>query len=188
MKQLLILVLVLITVQPLFGQLDTTSMRQKRDSSNNIKETNLPIPEFKKKPYLLDENSNSLIELEKPNITVQGKLKGIGKAQSISIVDDPSSPVKIKKTDTLRFIVRGTPDVDPRDEFELIQFTVKKNKREIVVDEANGWKGTSKTVYTKIPYSIKKVIEGVYLLLVFNLHPGEYFIANSGIYYAFSLE
>lgn len=185
MKRFVIFLIALGLLTKLYAQQDSL---QKIDNKNGMNENSFPLPEFLKKPYFLEIKSNSLIELEKPRITSKAKLTGFGKAAAFAIVDNPSSPVKIKKTDVQNFIAKVSSGADPTTEFELVAFTVKKDKRQVKITEANGWNGTTKTVYETIPFQIKKLDEGAYLLIVKSLPPGEYFIATDGAYYAFSIE
>jgi hypothetical protein len=187
MRCLIIYILLAFFTKSLAAQNDTLSVPPVSSSDFKIKRH--LIPEFRNRPLYIDIRNNSLVELEKP--IFKTKVKGAGFAKSgyymVAVYD--KSPVRIKKTDTLIFIARVTPGSDPTDIIELSVFSSKGNKRKTqVVTEIDLWNNTAKNPYERMSYSTKKVAEGVYLLLIEKLNPGEYFFAVKTGLYAFGID
>jgi hypothetical protein len=161
--------------------IDSVSFGNKKVISKNL------IPEFLNRPSYIDFEKDSLIDLEYPKSYRSQRVK-FGKSGYFTTVAHSHSTVRIKKTGILNFIVRLESGTDPRVRFELLAFTIKKDCREIQLSEMNHWKNTVTTIYTKIDYQIKKVSEGVYVLIISNLNAGEYFFGTTEEVYAFGID
>ena len=103
-------------------------------------------------------------------------------------LENANSAVRILHADTLKFIVRVNAGVDPRIYFELMALSIRKDKREIKVTEVSAWKNTKQSVYEKIPFTISKVQDGVYILLLPHLATGEYLFSTDKGSYAFGID
>jgi len=154
------------------------------DSLQPASRINSPsVPEFVNQPFYLDKIYGRLVKLERPRVHTGINFKG----QFVE-VDSSKSFVRVGKADTTRFIVRVSAGTDPRDLFELIAFTIKNGKRRCQVTGTKGLALQDKYVYKKIDYELRKAGEGVYILLVNSLPPGEYYFASHDGAFAFGID
>lgn len=145
-----------------------------------------PLPEFNDKPAYYDTKEKKLVELEKSQYNTTAKAKGIFKAEAGFYMDGSSSPVKIKKQDELKFIVKVTPGTDPTSVLDLAKFEVRSDKRVLITAKAKVTSSTNS--FTKINYGVEKVKDGYYYLNVKNLAAGEYFFGSAEFMFAFTIE
>lgn len=144
------------------------------------------LPEFKDKPAYFDVNKKQLKELEKSQYSTMAKAKGLFKAEGGFFLKGASSNVKIEKQAELKFVVKVTPGTDPTSVFDLVQFEVRNDQRVLITTTA---KSTStSTSFEKINFSVKKIKEGYYYLIVKDLNKGEYFFGSTDFMFAFSIE
>ncbi|MCC5654986.1 hypothetical protein LC609_35535 [Nostoc sp. XA013] len=144
------------------------------------------LPEFNDKPAYFNAATNELIELEKSQYNTMAKAKGLFSAEGGFYLNGIKSSVTIKNKSTLKFIVKVTPGTDPTSVFDLVKFEIRKDKRVLITTKA---KATStSTSFDKINYTIEKVKDGYYYLVVKNLASGEYFFGSGDFMFAFSLE
>lgn len=150
-------------------------------------QTNLyPIPEFNDKPAYYNASGNSLQDLERSQYNIMAKATGITKAEAGYSLKNPKSYVHIPFSDTLHFIIKVLPGADPQAVVELIPFEVRGDKRVIITSKGK-LTGTT-TVYEKIEYRVSKIGDGIYLLTVLNLKPGEYFFGGNEYMFAFGID
>lgn len=150
----------------------------------NVKAQNLP--EFKDKPAYLDVKKEQLIELEKSQYNTMAKAKGLFKAEGGFFLKGASSNVKIEKKAELKFVVKVTPGTDPTSVFDLVQFEVRNDQRIFITTTAKST-GTS-TSFEKINYSVNKIKDDYYYLIVKDLNKGEYFFGSNEFMFTFSVE
>ncbi|HET9825530.1 MAG TPA: hypothetical protein VFP87_09350 [Chitinophagaceae bacterium] len=183
MKKILILLLCVFYGSKIFSQTDSLQL---------ISKTNDPlVPEFLNKPFYLDAGNHRLLDLEVPMVDSKSRFVGLSKHGLFAEINSPNSSVRISKADTIKFIMRVTAGKDPRDLCSFGVFTVKKDKREVEVTEYSRWGGvvtSQKDVSKKVPYEIKMVEEGVYLLLLTSLAPGEYYFVTNNKTFAFGID
>lgn len=143
------------------------------------------LPEFNDKPAYFNSNTNELTELEKSQYNTMAKAKGLFSAEGGFYLNGAQSSVKIANKNVLKFIVKVTPGTDPTAVFDLVKFEIRKDKRVLITTKA---KATStSTSFEKIPYTIEKIKDGYYYLVIKNLASGEYFFGSNDFMFAFSL-
>lgn len=144
------------------------------------------LPEFNDKPAYFNSGTNELIELEKSQYNTMAKAKGLFSAEGGFYLNGVKSSVAIKNKSILKFIVKVNPGTDPTSVFDLVKFEIRKDKRVLITTKA---KVTStSTSFEKINYTIEKVKDGYYYLVIKNLASGEYFFGSNDFMFAFSLE
>jgi len=158
-----------------------------KDSSSIFSDNKL-IPEFSNRPLYMDLKNDKLVDLEKARVGTKTRLVKFGRAGIYAELENANSAVRILHADTLKFIVRVNAGVDPRIYFELMALSIRKDKREIKVTEVSAWKNTKQSVYEKIPFTISKVQDGVYILLLPHLATGEYLFSTDKGSYAFGID
>jgi hypothetical protein len=148
-----------------------------------------PVPEFLNKPAYYNDHDTSLLQLERSpyHQIIKTKALGFGGATGGFFLDGAASPVRIVAGTNVQFIIKVTPGVDPETILELCQFTIKDGKRFIITVKATLGTGNT-SVYVKIPFDVKKASEGVYVLTVSNMKPGEYFLGGSDQMFAFGVD
>ncbi|HET9825531.1 MAG TPA: hypothetical protein VFP87_09355 [Chitinophagaceae bacterium] len=152
-----------------------------------------PTPEFNDHPLYYDEGRNQLLELERPKIHEKQKrnassvLTGIGKVNIYILADGEHSPVRIKKKDTIQFMMRLTPGIDPSSAAELTAFTFENKQRTLLVSDVKTFKG-SEEVFKKIHFQPQRIREGIYVLRIANISTGEYGIATEAGVFAFGID
>ena len=147
---------------------------------------NTQLPEFNDKPAYYHAKDKKLVELEKSQYNTLAKAKGIFKAEAGFFLNGTTSPVKISIQEELKFIVKVAEGVDPTSVFDLAKFEIRDNKRVLITAKANATSSTNSL--TKINYSIEKIKDGYYYLVVKELDKGEYFFGSSQFMFAFSIE
>jgi hypothetical protein len=166
--------------------LSTTLLLSQKDSSL-IFSGNKLIPEFSNRPLYMDLKNDKLVDLESARVGTKTRLVKLGRAGIYAEIENANSAVRILHADTLKFIARVNAGVDPRIYFELMALSIRKDKREIKVTEVT-WKNTTQKVYEKIPFTISKVKDGVYILLLPHLAAGEYLFGTDKGSYAFGID
>lgn len=144
------------------------------------------LPEFNHKPAYYNSSTNELIDLEKSQYNTMAKAKGLFSAEGGFYLNGTKSPIAITNKGTLKFIVKVIPGTDPTSVFDLVKLEIRKDKRVLITTKA---KVTStSTSYEKVNYTVEKIKDGYYYLVVKNLVAGEYFFGSNDFMFAFSLE
>ena len=158
-------------------------------ASGTLSAKEYPIPEFLNKPAYYNEHDASLVSLERSPYQplVKARALGLGGGTAGFFLEGPASPVRITASANLEFMLKVTPGVDPETILDLGQFTIKDGKRIFITTKIKLLSADS-TSYAKIPYGIKKTSEGVYLLSMSNLKPGEYFLGSADYMFAFGID
>ncbi len=172
---LIILAMVVVVISyPPFESLNAKSQGQK-----------LPEPENIGAFYFLDSANNSLIALEKQIATV--KKRGMFKGEVLAEIKGEKSPVRFKTDQKLEFVVSLPNGVDPN-KSQLVIWTVKKGKREVVMVEAT-WTG-SKANPVFLPYNVTKFGNAYKFTPARPLSAGEYAFSPSDSYdtYCFGID
>lgn len=144
------------------------------------------LPEFNNKPAYFDKDHQQLIELEKSEYNTVARAKGLFSAESGYYMEGSSSNVKIKEQPELKFIIKVNEGVDPETILDLVQFDIKKGQRLFIISKAKI--GSTKTTFQKIKYSIEKIKNGFYYIVVKQLPKGEYFFGTNDFMFAFSVD
>ncbi len=147
---------------------------------------NTLLPEFNDKPAYYNAKEKKLVELEKSQYNTIAKAKGLFKAEAGFFMNESSSPVRISKQDELKFVVKVAAGIDPTSVFDLVKFEVKDNKRVFITAKAKATGSTNS--FSKISYSVEKIKEGYYYLVVKGLDKGEYFFGSSDFMFAFGID
>lgn len=140
----------------------------------------LPEPEIIGAFYFLDSANNSLVALEKQIATV--KKRGMFKGEIVAEVKGEKAPVRFKSDQKLEFVVNLPNGVDPN-KSQLIIWTVKKGKREVVMVEAT-WTG-SKANPVFLPYTVTKFGNAYKFTPSQSLPAGEYAFSPTDTYDAY---
>ena len=137
-----------------------------------------PIPDFKNQPTAIDKDGK-LVKLEKQSVEMKVKAKGMGYggvSNYINLVPNTSPVVLDGKN--VAFVIKVDDDVDPETLFyiTLCKTTGKNRQVEMMRTSAfagfgAGGKSTKKEV---VNYTIEKVVDNVYKLVVGDLPAGEY--------------
>ena len=182
-----------ITTAYLFLSLCTYAQQSTDIKSGTSPGNRYPLPEFNNQPAYFNEESNALIELEKPKYYVKAKrnasaiLTGIGKAGVYMNANIEKSPVRIKKKDTIILIMQTPEGKDPSTALEITACTSGKGKRMLLVSEVKTFQN-AKNVYEKVPYLVKKMQDNVYFFVIPAIGPGEYFIFTDAGFFAFGVD
>jgi len=152
-----------------------------------------PVPEFINHPEYYGQDENKLVELEKPQTNTKRKkdfatgLLGLVKINTYMTIDNGHSPVRVKKRDTLLFIIRVNPGDDPSAIAELTGLKVEKKERKVLIADQKPFQ-SSEPAYKKIEFAVQKIQEGVYLLIMTHLASGEYCMATPVGVFAFGID
>ena len=103
----------------------------------------LPEPEYLNTPYVYDSASNKLINLERQNASMAAKGKALGFAGAKVTREVPGlkSPVRFPAGQKLVFVFKAPAGLDPQTLVRIVEFTPKKDHREIVQAESSGYMG-----------------------------------------------
>jgi hypothetical protein len=156
--------------------------------------TNIPEPEFAFDPMIVN-NDFTTTPLQKENvaITVRSTTK---KMYYEALFDRTHSLLTIKSNPVKVLIKNGMLNgtlPNPRDVNKLYKLTVdeKKKKRVGVFGELDrGFTGKIEGTNTTLdlPLTLIKVKEGLYLVTLQNLEPGEYALNSGNGYFTFRIE
>jgi hypothetical protein len=164
-----------------------------KSQENTNTKTNYPIPEFNNQPVYYDEATNGTTELERPKCSTKAKrnassvLTGIGKTGLYVTTGSEHSPTRIKKKDTIQFIIRVGHGIDPATAAETVACIVKKGQRTVLVAEVKTFKG-SEDIFEKLHYQSEKLQDDVYRLLFIKMNEGEYFMVTDAGVFAFGID
>jgi hypothetical protein len=154
-------------------------------------EKKYPEPDIMDKIYYYNETSNEAIDLEY-GFMIEGErfkgFAGIGVEETLFEKNKEKSPVRIKKSDKIAFLIKlNDENTDLTKMFSLLKLTSnpKTKKRELITGKDEKWvASTSTTKLVRIRYTNKRVSETkdssgditmlVRLITVTNLEPGEY--------------
>lgn len=141
-----------------------------------------PNPEFNDKPAFCGQSS--LLELEKSQYLVvsRGLIRGVAGYY----LSGEMSSVRLKSAPDFEFVIKVNPGTDPTSVVDLLEFKVEKGKRVYITTKAT-LTGAKATI-EKLPYQVKKIADGIYVLSVSNLKPGEYFFGGTEFMFAFGID
>jgi hypothetical protein len=163
----------------------------------------LPDPPYLNHIYHIA--ADSLISLEQidAHMIVKPKAFGFGGSESGFSMHGDKSPVRIKATDTLRFVIKiASSMMDPGSMIRLYVLNSKKGNREAILDshEYAYYHSKDKDNTAGIPYNVQKLNNEVFVILpASRLASGEYAFMNSTqvsgggprasyIFYAFGID
>ena len=185
MKKMVLLLISVVSIQVIYAQ-------------------NYPAPEFANEIYALRKDSNTLIRLEKDysKMNTKTRLGGMGGAEHGYTIESEKSPVRLSRSVTYSFIFSNSTansnphadstmrangvdpstysnsmGMDPSQLISLYSAEPSKGKRNIVMMSGGGMNllGKPKKESNKYPFSLKKIREGYYELVVDKTLPkGEY--------------
>lgn len=125
----------------------------------------IPKPEFKNQPMLLNEGELSKLEVQTAEIKMKVKALGYGGAQQEISVAGGKSPVVVPQEPT--FIIWVDEGVDPESQIVLTKTEFNSKKRNIPMLKVSalagfGARGKSMAGKYHVNFDIEKVDEGVY--------------------------
>lgn len=142
----------------------------------------MPEPEYMNQVYYYAAGGNTLIALEKGEASMKSKarLGGFGGSSSGYIINGSQSPVRIKNSETISFIVKmETMMMDPSNTLILYKLLPKGNNRQALLQQTGFMGKTNSQNQRGIKYNLKKSSTGVYTILPERpLGPGEYAFIN----------
>lgn len=143
-----------------------------------------PEPEFANEVYFLKKSDSvTLIRLEKDYSSIETKVKaaGFGGAEHGYEIDGEASSVRLQRGTDLSFVLSGGADgsvfsaFDPTSTITLYKADVSKGKRKIYLHKGGGYFSTKMKSSEKYSFSVKKIREGYWELVVDKPLPrGEY--------------
>ena len=144
------------------------------------------LPEYIDKPTYCNEKESILIELEKSPYNTMAKANGILKTEGGFFLNGVKSSVKIAKKEQLKFMLKVTPGKYPTSVLDLVKFEVRRDQRVFITSKAKIL--ITAEYFDKIKYTVKKIKDGYYYLIVKGLDTGEYFFGSGDFMFAFSVE
>jgi hypothetical protein len=152
-----------------------------------------PEPEFANEVYFLKKSDTmSLVRLEKDYSSVDTKVKaaGIGGVEHGYEMEGEASSIRLVSGKNLSFVFSAGAEVsasafsafDPTSMVTLYRSDISKGKRKIYLHKGGGYFGTKMKSSEKYSFSVKKIREGYWELVIDKPLPkGEYvFTAQSG--------
>lgn len=142
------------------------------------KAQNIPDPEFSGRPYYLSENE--LKALERTDATVDVKSKGMvyGGVEVFYSVFGKISPIRFKKSELPKLIVKIDGSADPAESIMLAKtFEQKKDRRRFIKSKLTGVISSKSKDISKydVALDFKKIRDGLYeVIITGQIEPGEY--------------
>ena len=139
-----------------------------------------PIPEYPNTPFSYDGNTNSLLPLEKLLYTKTNRPTSPVTMESLFYVEGTSSKVRFPSKGTISIIAKlKDTDIDPSEYVMVMKFKVndhkKRERREYILSTVSPYH--SERAKPQIVQCIyKKIGDGLVLLTLNNMEPGEYFV------------
>ena len=147
----------------------------------------LPEPEYVGTVYWLDASNNKLLGLERQNLNMTGKVKGLGLGGVKSVLEasGPKSPVRFTTTQKLEFVLQASQNVDPQTIVELVRFVAQKDHRELPGMQSKGFGGMGGMEAglgkASVPFQVAKYSESsIKISPAEALQPGEYGVRTPG--------
>ncbi|MBL7840587.1 MAG: hypothetical protein JNJ75_10635 [Cyclobacteriaceae bacterium] len=148
----------------------------------------IPEPEFYNSVTVVVDGKPAQLEKQKvimrTSRNASAVIVGIGKVKVLGSVKGERSPVRITKTDTLRFLVRVADNTkDPATVINFARFEINKDRKSrfIEVESAQTFSAdTQRDNVDFIQFKAAKYGLSSYLITVINLLPGEYMITLDG--------
>jgi len=141
--------------------------------------TKIPDPAFLNQVYCY--RGDSLTALGRTDGRMENKMKGLGfgGSQMGYFLEGDRSVVRLRKTDTLRFVIKLAGSMmDPSTMIQLYRFDAKKNTRVALVSSHSRF-GGEEDIKNVVRLDIQKGGSDVYILIpAEKLAPGEYGFMN----------
>lgn len=150
-------------------------------SSAQTQDQKPPEPEIIGAFYFLDSSNNSLVALEKQIAIV--KKRGLIKEEIVAEIKGEKASVRLQPNVKIEFVVNLPNGVDPN-KSQLIIWTVKKGKREVVMSESTLTGSKGNPVF--LPYTVTRLGNSYKFTPSIPLPPGEYAFSPSETYDTFS--
>ncbi len=174
--------LIVLLIFPIILFFQSKGFTQVQVVSAKSAEITVEEPEYIGNVIYVKNNQPVELEKQKVHVTVNASaalmLSGLGKVKQKLVINEPSSPVKIKEDRNLKFIVKVTDNkFDP---FELVEiYKLKKNykNRSLLTAEAGAFSGSKAGDIVRVPYKATKYGTSSYLVNVPELSMGEYAIS-----------
>lgn len=188
----LILPLVLLTTAaiasfPIASQAAEAPRTNAEVKQGQVQTRKCPLPEFNDKPAFCSQDKSSLVELEKSQYQPMSRPEGFVSVVAGYHLGGATSNVRVKSSTDLEFVIKVSPGTDPTSVVDLLAFTTEDGERIIITTKTSKFDGSKATI-VKIPYQVKKIADGVYVLSVSNLKPGEYFFGGTDSMFAFGID
>jgi hypothetical protein len=147
-----------------------------------------PSPEFTNEPSYYDTTAHSLVDLEKSHYNKLSQAKGLWGKETGFFLPHAKSSARFKAVPALRFIVMVAPGGNPSSIFDFTAFEVRDDQRVLITNKLSNAGTKSTTSVERLSFAQKKVGEGIYLLTVTNLAPGEYLFGSHDNMFAFGID
>ena len=126
--------------------------------------------------------------MEKSNYNKLNQAKGYRGKEGGFFLNHSKSPVRIKASSAVQFIVKVNPGTNPTSIIDLVAFEIREDQRVLITNRLSGSGTESYTSLDKMSYQVKKVAEGVYLLTATGLKAGEYLLGTHDNMFAFGID
>jgi len=148
----------------------------------------IPVPEFDNKPMYYNKETNSLGQLERQTAEVKIKNKVVV-VETYYYYKNKTSNFRIKgNQQSTQFLYKTASNSEIDLYLTLYKFSINESKNVRELKIASGSVAGSKSFDNKITYDYKKVSNGLYLISVEGLTPGEYGFAMSTTTYLFGID
>lgn len=147
-----------------------------------------PSPEFNNEPAYYDTTTHALIALEKSRYNRLTQAKGLMGKEAGFFLDHPKSPLRLKASQVLCFIIKVTPGTNPSNLLDFTAFEIRGDQRLLITTKLSKAGTKSTTSFEKIPFDVKRVGDGVYLLTATNLKSGEYLFGSPDNMFSFGID
>jgi hypothetical protein len=145
------------------------------------------------------DSTTTLLQSERATLKTGSSKWGYIPIPGSSMLDKAKSYITIKGAESkmtlpkgrLTFIVKcENNDVEPKNMIGILQFEVKKNKRQYKEGEFSVLGGMSSTIsYSNVPFKAEKYGEKSYMVVIENAEPGQYgFMAAFTEYLTFGVK
>jgi hypothetical protein len=147
-----------------------------------------PSPEFNNQPAYYDTTTHTLIALEKSRYNKLAQAKGLMGKEAGFFINHAQSPIRLKVSPTLYFIIKVIPGTDPSYLLDFAAFEIRGDQRLLITTKLTRAGTKSTTTFEKIPFEVKKIEDGLYLLTAINLKSGEYLFGSPENMFAFGID
>jgi hypothetical protein len=147
-----------------------------------------PSPEFNNEPSYYDTSSHALTSLEKSSYNRLNQAKGLMGKEAGFFLDHAKSPVRIKASPVIHFIMKVTPGTNPTSILDFAAFEIRGDQRVLITTKLTKAGTKSTTSVEKITYQVQKIGEGLYLLTATNIKPGEYLLGTHDNMFSFGID
>lgn len=132
---------------------------------NGLSQT-MSVPEFNNEVLFVNDN-NTLSKLEKTAIIYHFTPGVLSAAKTYYQASGCCSGISLSGKPNEQFIIKVAVGIDPESLFTLVKFESNNRQRRILINKVSiktAMQGTNKVELPKVPLTVKKIGDGIYLL------------------------